>query len=427
MRPLVYCLCSLVAVVLLSCNEDASQIGSGFFEGGSIGLATVDTLTIRTSTIRFDSLITSDATRFLVGYHNDEDLGIVSSSSYLQIGMQGSFSIDKLYTSYTRAELRLVHDGYSYYDTLDDVSLSVHSLTEDMEFQDQYIYNTKAFKYNATPLGSITYKAKPNTHDTVHIPLSEQFGRDIIRFAQGGAIEVSSTTEFLNYFRGIALVPSPGNGPVVGFSTDAEIRIYYLDKSQTPGVERYLVLNSGNNLWCNHIGSDMSSTQLNGLDDQRLSFGSDRTDKKGYIQSGAGLGLRIEIPYLRSMLIENEGLTIVNAVLEIAPARNNSSRNTPLPTELVMSAVDYKNQLISTYTTNATLNEDLYLDRDTHFEADITVFVKQQLQIEQLNNNALVFTTNDATFRSTVTRLYAGDQLNDREMKLKISCLTISK
>jgi len=426
----VYCLSSLVAVMLLSCNDEPSQIGSGFFEGGSIALATVDTLTLQVSTIQFDSLATSDATRLLVGSHNDEDLGTITASTYFQMGLASAFSIDKLYTSFTRAEIRFIHDGYSFYDTANNVSLSVHALTEDMQLDESdnaaYLYNTSSIKYDPTALGAVTFKPRPNTHDTVKVAISEQFGRDIIRLAQSSAPEVSSTFEFLNYFSGIAVVPS-GDGPMVGFSTNVEIRVYYIDKSQTPGVERYLSIISGDNLHFNKIQFDRSATKLNGLDKQTEHLGSDETDRKSYIQSGTGLGLRVEIPYLRSMLIENEGLTIMSAILSFAPTKDNNEDNAPAPASLLMSSVDYKNQLMQTFNNGASLIEDVYLGRDTHYEVDITTFIKQQLLIEQFNHNAVVFTTDDATFRGTVSRIYVGDQLNEKQMTLKLSCLTISK
>jgi hypothetical protein len=431
MRPLVYCLSSLLAVVLLSCNDEASQIGSGFFEGGSIALATVDTLTLQTSTIQFDSLATSDATRLLVGYHNDKDLGPITASTYFQIGPSDGLTLDKLYTSFIRTEMRFIHDGYSFYDTTSDISFSIHALTQDMKLDDgsngAYLYNTSSFEYDPTPLGSVTFKSKPNAHDTVKFPISEQFGRDIIRLAQTSSEEVSSITAFLNYFSGIAVIPSSNSGPIVGFKTAVEVRIYYLDRSVTPAAERYVSLVPGNNLWFNRISFDRSATALKGLDRQIEHLASSETNKKSYIQNGAGLGVRIEIPYLRSMLIENEGLTIMSAVLQFAPAKDNTEDNVTLPATLLMSSVDYKNQLVQTFSNNANLIEDVYLGRDTHYEVDVTTFIKQQLLIEQFNHNALIFTTDDASFRGTISRLYVGDQRNERQMTLKISCLTISK
>ena len=118
---------------------------------------------------------------------------------------------------------------------------------------------------------------------------------------------------------------------------------------------------------------------------------------------------------------------VQSTTIEIYPSNDNKGVNLPLPTELLMSSVNYKNDLIFSYTQRATLLQDVYLGRDTHYAADLTLFIESQIKLEETNHNALVFTANDATFRSSLTRLYAGDQKNDRQMILKISCLHYEK
>jgi hypothetical protein len=422
MKVFVQCLYLLAPLLLISCNDESSPIGSDFFQGSAINMTTIDTLTIRTSTILFDSLVSGDAPRLLVGYHVDEDLGAISSSTYFQLGLGAPFSIDKQTTRFNRAELRLIHDGYSYYDTTSTLSFSVHRLKQQLAIHTDNIYNTSRFTYDPTPMAGISYKPKPNKLDTVYIPLPEAFGADIIRLAQSSAVPVSATYSFLGYFYGLAVIPDAVDGPVVGFSTTAEVRIYYEDNSVTPSVEKFLSLQLGDNLKYNKISGNRLLTSLNGLK-PGSHYGSGQTDHKGYIQSGAGVALRVEIPYLRSIMIEHEGLTIVSAQLQLSPSRDNSGQNLPLPSDLVMQRVNYKNDYLSSYSTQGILVEDYYLERDTHYSVDVTAFINQQIALEEENQNALVFTTDDATFRSTVSRLYIDDQFGDRPMKLSITCL----
>src|SRR4051812_39533167 len=107
MKAFVQCVHLLAPLILFSCNDESSPIGSDFFQGAAINMTTIDTLTIRTSTMMFDSLVTGDATRFLVGYHEDDDLGNISSSAYFQLGTQGLFQLDKKTTTFSHAELLL--------------------------------------------------------------------------------------------------------------------------------------------------------------------------------------------------------------------------------------------------------------------------------------------------------------------------------
>lgn len=425
MRALLQCLFVFV-VVLTSCADEASEIGSNFFEGGSLSMAAVDTLTVKVSTVKYDSMITDDLSRYLVGYHEDVDLGKVTASPYFQMGVDGTLSIDKLYTSYTRSEMLFIQDGYSVYDTTVAVTFSVHRVTENIYRSKLDLYNTTSFKYDPTPLGTVTFTPKPNKKDTVRVTISDELGRDIVSLAQSAASEVSSASDFINYIDGFVLVPAGTNGPIIGFDETAFLRVYYTDKSLTPSKEKYLSISSGSYTQFNSIKSDVSGTALSGLTTKRWPLSSKETDNKAYIQCGVGLATRISIPYLRSMLVENPGLTVVNAQLEFSPTRDNNSDgiNIVPPQSFTMSSINYQNTILATYTAGAYLIEDVYLGRDTHYSADITGYVNTQLATEEFNDNGILITPSDAAFRGTLDRIYIGDQFNERKMKVTITCLT---
>ncbi len=429
MRALLQCLCFFIVMCAISCNEDASEIGSNFFDGGSLNMAAIDTISLNVATVKFDSMPTSDALRHLVGYHIDPDLGLISSSAFFEISPISAFSIDKLYTTYSRTEVRLVQDGYSSYDTTATLSFSVHEITKEMDISNNgYLYNTTKTRYDPVSMGSVSFKPRPASRDTVKVSLSDDFGRDVIRLAQSAAAEVQTTTAFVDYFNGLALIPDATNGPFVGFEKDVEVRVYYTDRSVTPSRERYLSLVTNLNLYYNQINTDRSLTKLSGLTDQRYAVSTLATDHKGYTQGGSGLGLRVSIPYLRDILVDNPGLSVVNARLEFSPTRDNKGDNLRLPQTLVLTAVDYRNQALgSAISQTALLYEDFYLGRDTHFEVDITTFIKEQLLTQEFNDNAIIFTPADTTLRSSIDRIYIGDRYNDREMKLTLTCLTYDK
>jgi len=426
MRALLNCLCVFVVITVASCSDEASEIGSNFFSSGSLSMSAIDTLTAVVSTVKYDSMVTGDASRLLVGYHEDQDLGATSSAAYFQVGVDYAFDIDKLYTSYTRSELRLIHDGYSFYDTLTEITFSVHKLTEVLK-TDDYYYNTNSFRYDPTPMGTVTYKPRPNTKDTVKIALTDDLGRDIIRLAQSSSTQVSSIDDFLDYFDGFVLVPSTTSGPIVGFNISAQLRIYYNDKSTTPSVEKYLSASHGTLSKYNKISSNTTSTDLKDLKVQRYSLSSKATGNKGYIQSGTGLGFRVSLPYLRRIMIDNKDLTVVNATLQFSPTRDSEGINVPLPATLQMTSIDFKNDMYSVYSDVAVLTQDYDLGRDTHYTVDITGYVKSQLAIEEFNDNGVFFAPDDATLRGTVNRLYIGDQNSDRAMKVTLNVLTYNK
>jgi hypothetical protein len=226
----------------------------------------------------------------------------------------------------------------------------------------------------------------------------------------------------LDYFYGLAIVPDAIDGPVVGYSTTAEVRVYYIDNTVTPSVEKFFSLTLDDNLRYNKISGNRSLTDLRDLKPGSNSS-SEKTDHKGYIQSGAGLALRIEVPYLRSILIEHAGLTVVSAELQISPSRDGNGQNVGIPITLTLQRANYKNDYVSSYSQQGLLVEDYYLERDTHYNVDVTTFISQQIALEEENKNALILTTENTTFRSTVDRLYVDDQFGERPMKLTLTCL----
>lgn len=410
---------------LNSCTEAPSGIGSDFFRNGDLNVIYIDTVTLEVSTVQFDSLITTSPSRFLIGTHDDTDLGKVSCIPFFQVAPASELTLDEDFTSFTKAVLTLSYDGYSFYDTTKQMTVKVHRLNEEMETIEGNLYSTNSFSYDDAPMGSLTFTPRPNRSDTLEIPLSDDFGKEIIRLAQKSHEDVSSTAAFLEYFYGVAIVPAASQeGPVVGFSTNSEIRIYYMDKSKTPGEEKYLVLSTGSNLRFNHLTTDKSLTNLSTLTQQRYHLRSSLTNKRAYLQSGAGLALRIGMPYLREILTKNENLIITDAILEFVPIKEIHDSNTPLPSALLINAVNYRNLSYGSYPYQAQLIEDPYLGRDTHYSVNVKDFILQQLAIEEFNDNALLFTLSDPDFQSSVNRIYVGDQKNDYEMKLKIYCLT---
>jgi hypothetical protein len=415
----------IVITLLNSCIDAPSEIGSGFFSDGNLDVINIDTVTLEVSTVQFDSVPTSAPARFLVGSHNDTDLGKISSRSFYQVAPASVLALDEDFTSYTKAVLTLVYDGYSFYDTTVQVTYHVHRLTQEIELDESYLYNNSSFAYDPAPLGSVTFTPRPNRSDTLEIPLSDDLGKEIIRLAHESAEEVSSAESFLEYFYGVVIIAEDSDdGPILGFSPNSEIRVYYMDKSQTPGEEKYISVSSDSYLKFNQIKADRSFTNLSALLPQRYHLSSTQTNKKAYLQSGAGLSIRVQMPYLREILRENKNMIVSDAVLEFIPVSADEERNTPLPSSLLMTAVNFRNDSYGSFSNGATLIEDVYLERDTRYVVNVKDFVLQQLAIEEFNENALLFTLGDQDIQSTVNRLYIGDQKNDHQMKLKIYCLT---
>ena len=86
-----------IVLLLVSCSTDnfntSDFLAGEAFTDSNLRVVLVDTLTVETSTMKFDSIVSSESTRILVGKYTDPVFGTVKTSSYMGM-LPSSFSID---------------------------------------------------------------------------------------------------------------------------------------------------------------------------------------------------------------------------------------------------------------------------------------------------------------------------------------------
>jgi hypothetical protein len=415
--------------VWCSCGTDSSEIGTDFFNEGALDISYVDSVSVKLSTVNFDSLITSDIDKILLGSYNDTKLGRLTTTAYFQPGVNGAIDLDEDKVLFDYAAIVLAYDAYSYYDTTKTLKVTAYKVAEEMEAEDNgYLYNTSHFSTEAAPLGSVSFLPRPHRTDTVEIILDETFALDLYQKAIEGDDALSSNSEFLEYLNGIALVSDTTGSPgIIGFALP-EVRLYYKDKNETPVEQKYVsfpVTGNFSNLYCTNITTDRSLTKLATLPEFKSKLSSVYTDDEAYLQSGAGLALRVDMPYLKD-LTQFDNVFVTQAILEIYPVRKSFNDLKPLPESLLVYKVDKRNAVIYQYGSNASLYEDIYLGLATRYVLDVTSFVKEQMAIQEFNENALFFMLNDPTFRNGVDRFYASTKGKEYRTRLSIYYATVN-
>jgi hypothetical protein len=234
-----------IAILLLSCNDEPSEIGTLFKSGDvSYGIAYVDTVSVKASTVLLDSLPTSWTGTLLTGKYQDSKLGTIQSTAYLQLGPSSSWNPDEE-ALFDSVVLVLPYNGVYYGDTTVTSTLSVHRVTQDFEVHSLPLYwidegnysyfnstsglfNTSAFEYSSS-LGAKSFKPRPNSSDSLQIRLTDNLGSSWLTEAKRETNYFSSYSEFQKYFQGIVIrETSTTSGSVFGFdASGAKIRIYY--------------------------------------------------------------------------------------------------------------------------------------------------------------------------------------------------------
>lgn len=413
----------VLAVIFWSCDSNStSEIGSDFFNGGSLDFSMIDSCTVSLSTIAFEKLNTSDADRILLGTHEDSKLGQIKASAYMQLSTSATGLPDNN-VRFDYCAIFLRYDKYIYYDTTSSLTLKAYRVTEEIKREDDgYLYNNNTFAHESSPLGELTFKPRPNQDDSVEIRLPNDFGNDLFTKVQNDSEQLLTNQEFLKYLRGIAIIPDGATGCVLGFAKNPEIRVYYRDSNTVPATQQHLSF-VANAIYSNNISADRSDTKLSTLPLPKARLKASETDDQSYLQAGTGLALRIDLPYLRE-LKQNENFFVVRAILEFYPVRKSYGKMMPLPKELLVYPVDKRNNFLSDAAGKVPLIEDLDLGLETYYTMDVTSFVKSQMAIEELNENALVFTIDK--FNTSIDRLYIASHSHDYKTQLKVYYTTVN-
>jgi hypothetical protein len=416
----------LATSILYSCEPDSSEIGADFFTNGALDFSYIDSSTVNLSTIQLEEIATNTASRMLVGTHQDENLGRITASPYFQITPTESINFKDQNVAYDYLSLLLPMDHYYYYDTLSALTLNVYRVTEDIKTENGYLYNSSSFQMEKESLGSITFKPKPH-HDSVEIKLSDVLGKEIFQKALTASSELNPAN-FLKYIRGFVVVPdTTSSACILGLTTIPTLKLHYIDKSNELAVKKYAAfnVNSTANLYFTNITCDRAHTELETLPDEKGRLSSNETGGKAYLQAGALLSFRVDIPYLRD-LKQLENFYPTRAVLEIYPVRKTFDPHQKLPAELIVFKVDKRNVIYEEFETTANLVEDIDLGRETHYSFDATQFVKAQMELQSLNENALIFTIDTNTYPVSADRVYASAASYEYKTRLRIYFATIN-
>lgn len=423
----------LCAFLLFSCTDDA--INSSDFEAGEtftdskIRVVLIDTMKVNVSTIKFDSLATSSASRILVGSYQDSIFGKVRTSSFFEMS-PSSYTIDTD-AVYDSIVFFLNYDGYFYNDTLTTNTIHVKRLNKTVESPDgSYFYNTSTTSYDEEDLGSLTYYPRPLDNDSLQIKLSDTFGEDLYHQLQDKVI--TNSDEFLDYFKGISLQPDDNDASVIGFSNDTDqsfIRLYYSVANVDEVVESYIDLNISSSAtppkFYNNIITENPNQYIQELNSQRSSVASADSGGSSYIQCGTGISTKIEFPNIKTILdIPGQG-TLLSATLKIRPTPGSYNDHLILRDSLQLYAVDQNNditeQLVagSGSTVNGVLNTDEEEYGTIYYEINLDAYIEKLLTAERDTGESIILLPSN--YSSTVDRfVLEGNGDPDYEVKLEV-------
>ena len=419
---------------LLSCNNEnlneSDFLAGEAFTDSNVRVVLIDTLTIDMSTLKMDSIVTSQATRMLVGQYSDPVFGTVRAASHMGL-IPSEYAID-VEAEYDSITLHLNFDGYYYNDTTLTNTIHVKRLLKTLRpAEGDNFYNTSTVEYFDEDLGVFTYDPRPIEADTLEVKLDDALGQDLFGKLQDNLI--TNADEFVDYFKGIALIPSAeDNGSIVGFSKEigaSFIRIHFgiaeEDERTLDYVDLQLNLNESPVPFFNQISAEVPIDPLQTLTDQEINLSSHDAAGHSFIQSGLGITTRVEFPSLKSIYEINGQGTIMDAILKIKPVAGSYNDELILRDGFSVFIVDRNNDVIAQlaideiFPVTGVLNRDNEEFNEIYYEISLVNYLDELLKAEYETGEALILLPED--FGSTVDRFVlngAGSADNNAQLEL---------
>lgn len=408
-------------IFVSSCEKQDITFGSGFIDNTITNLVLVDTATVNVETVYVDSFVTSSSHAILAGKYKDEKFGTIASQSFVQLDKPSGTIDIPVGSVFDSVELILKLNKTFYGDTLTPYNISVHQLDKQLGFSasQNAFYNNNSWPYAATSLGTSQLVISPSTRDTLAIKLSSDLGTELFSKLQANTIEVQTTDQFVNYFRGLAVVGGSNNNCIIGFKDSVTMRIHY----RKPGVfATNAIIDFGvnqTNFQFNNITADRSGTAISGLNSTTKLLSSTATGNAGYSQYISGAVAKLSFPYIKDLYQLPNFLKIVKAELDVKPVLNSFLGYYSLPTQLELSSTDKNNLLGSSLTivsgsSSVIQYGSLYIDNlygtGTSYVYDVTTYLQAQMANTEVNKNGLLALPPGAS--TIFNRLLVADAAN---------------
>ncbi len=308
----------LISLFILSGCQNTDSIGLDVDPSTGINGTFTDTVTVRSSTVREDSIATNALSQYPLGYFNDPVFGKTAANIALSLTMANANTTFGTAPVLDSAVL-VLHYGKEFYgDSTSKFRIEVRQLAEQLNRTKAY-YNQSGFNVNPAVIGSqlVTIRRRDSVRvneivtgkadvvrtkaPQIRIPISQAFINT--NFINAAATNFSSNAVFNKFIKGLQLKVNeaqssgPGGIAFLNLTDSSRLDIYYKTTTGTTidtTIQSFTISNSStetaiaSQFTHDYTGTNIQ-TQLNNPNTQY-----DFT----YVQGLGGLRTKIRFPYL---------------------------------------------------------------------------------------------------------------------------------
>jgi|WetSurMetagenome_2_1015567.scaffolds.fasta_scaffold44966_2 hypothetical protein len=385
----------VVATAFTACSDESSTLGGGWVSSDFKSVVT-DTCNVQLSTVKLDSVATSNLSSVQVGHYKGNNVGDINAEAFIEYNC-AYFNRD-YNTSYTvdSTTIKLRWQGDFMGDTTKVLPIKIYELSRNITLDnDGNLYNISpaisTYPKEWAQINTYVYPTLTKKQYEYRLPdsIGWRFLNKVLN-TQGQNL-MKNQQLFREYFRGLAFVPGDGVSILPNIQkgdSSLVLTIYYRADNNTS--EQKLTFTpttpSFSKVTQNVSSSNFSDFCNNPTNNTVVSY---NTGNMSLTQGTTGYYTKIEFPNLPGLSLYGQVVSVTSATLYLYPAVGTYSRDlNTLPKELNAYTASSDNAISSvlksgTGTNATTQNGNLKTDSDNpdiqYYSYDLTSFMQSNL------------------------------------------------
>ena len=352
----------LLICLFSACKKNWNELGSQLIATENITVLSFDSLKIKASIHKEDSLSSLNTSSYFLGSFTDADFGSTNANIYTEFRMPSS---DVVFGENAQADsivLSFQIEGF-YGDTSSALNISVKEMLEeitssttDSSGQDSsiVIYTDQDFLIDNTTIGSLSYTAASSGATLVNINLTNEFAQS---FLDAETLNFEDNTAFQSFFKGLYISCDQFTSQGMLLELDlldvsSKLTLYY-QNSESDSLSYDFQINSNADKMT-RWSHDYSTTNIPNL------IGEEDL-VQAYVQGSVGYRTYLTLPSLESL--KDSNYVIHKAELTIPYIYNENDSVFSIPNKLGLAAVNSQGGL-------EILSEDQNIQGSSYFDGN---------------------------------------------------------
>ena len=340
----------------LSCKKEETTIGEGL-QGEGLGVTTTDTFSLITYSAEVDSMPSDETSVSLLGQYNDPVFGNVDCGIVTQVRLSSAnptFATDVSNVIVDSVVLGLAFTTINYYANLDDITVEVYEISDDLIREDQEYYTFQTPSTTGSNLVLPGYETqKPDFvgqqivgNDTLSAHLRIKLdpatiGANLV--AINGAGNMTTDDAFVAAFKGLYIKVdgsnlAPTQGGVYYFALESSLSkmtIFFHEVSDPTSKDFAFNINTSCARY-NKITYTRTGTKVEAL------LADKSLGQEEFYSQGGSIWSVIEMPYIMNLnkdSLGNHDPKIINKAVLILPVQDFSIDRFDPPTSLFIAKI----------------------------------------------------------------------------------------